>query len=187
MNKKTEINKAVKRKIADALLMLMREKGIADVTVTEIVNAAGVARVTFYRNYSSKENVLTTLIDDALEELRDGRDYDEMDCMTYEHVLSGFNMFYKRRSDVSDLYHSGFATTLLERLNDFHAAIAGGMPSNSADKYAVYCYMGAMFDTAVNWIENGCTEPTETVAAVFCKHLGIPVPDGADAEKTLDN
>lgn len=31
-----------------------------------IAAAAFVARVTFYRNYSSKENVLTTLIDEAL-------------------------------------------------------------------------------------------------------------------------
>ncbi len=177
MNKKTEINKAVKRKIADALLALMREKSIADVTVTELVNAAGVARVTFYRNYSSKENVLTTLIDDALEELMDGRDYHEMDYMTYRHVLAAFEMFKKRQSDVSDLYHSGFAILLLERLNDFHAAIAGGMPNSSADKYAVYFYMGAMFDIAVNWIENGCVEPTKSIAEVFCKQLGIDVPE----------
>ena len=177
MNKRTEINKAVKRKIADALLLLMREKSIADVTVTEIVNAAGVARVTFYRNYSSKENVLTTLIDDALDELRGGRDYAEIDGMTHAHVLSAFNMFYKRRSDVYDLYHSGFATLLLERLNDFHAAVAGGMPSSSADKYSVYMYMGAMFDMAVNWIEGGCVESPECIAEVFCKHLGIPVTD----------
>lgn len=177
MNKKTEINKAVKRKIADALLSLMRKKSIADVTVTEIVNAAGVARVTFYRNYSSKENVLTTLIDDALEELRAGRDYAEMECMTYAHALSAFEMIYKRRSDVSDLYNSGFATLLLERLNDFHTAVAGAMPNSSADKYAVYLYMGAMFDIAVNWIAGGCVESAESIAAVFCKHLGIPVPD----------
>lgn len=46
------------RMIESALLSLMREKDFQEITVTEIVKRADVARRTFYRLYSRKEDVL---------------------------------------------------------------------------------------------------------------------------------
>ena len=166
-------NKSVKRRIADALFALMREKDIEDITVTEIIKAAGVARVTFYRNYSSKENVLTTLIDEALVRFARGREHSEIDCNTYNHVLESFRFFRANGDDVLNLYRSKFATILLDKLNAFHESIAGSMPHSSVEKYRVYFFMGAMFDAAIKWLENGCKEPAEEIAEVFCAAFGI--------------
>ena len=46
----------------------MQEKSLADIHITELVNSAGVARASFYRNYCSREDVLVTLIRDVLDE-----------------------------------------------------------------------------------------------------------------------
>ena len=48
----------------------MHEKSFSDITISEIIRKARVARVSFYRNYDSKEDVLLTLIDDILEQYR---------------------------------------------------------------------------------------------------------------------
>ena len=58
MNKKQETNAFVKECITEALLQLMKEKTLYEIAITEIVERAGVARVSFYRNFTSKENVI---------------------------------------------------------------------------------------------------------------------------------
>lgn len=55
MNKKQETNAFVKECITEALLKLMNEKAISDITITELVERAGVARASFYRNFASKK------------------------------------------------------------------------------------------------------------------------------------
>ena len=44
--------------ITDATFDLLRTMPLSDITITSIIQKAGVARVSFYRNYSSKEEVL---------------------------------------------------------------------------------------------------------------------------------
>ena len=55
-NKSTEF---LKECIADSLLKLMEEKTLSQITALEITNTAGVGRATFFRHFSSKEDVLT--------------------------------------------------------------------------------------------------------------------------------
>ena len=56
MNKKE--NHSVKSEIEQALLRLMTQKSYLDITVTDIVQEAKVARVSFYRNFASISEVL---------------------------------------------------------------------------------------------------------------------------------
>lgn len=53
--------------IRTALLYLMAQKSYDKITITDIINRSGVSRAAFYRNYSSKEDVLQ----DAMRELTD--------------------------------------------------------------------------------------------------------------------
>lgn len=67
MDKRKEANLRVKANITNALFALVEEKSLADIHISEIVSRAGVARASFYRNYSSKEDVFVTLIRDVLD------------------------------------------------------------------------------------------------------------------------
>ena len=70
MDKRKEANLRVKNAISEALLALMHEKSFSEISITEIIERAGVARASFYRNYESKEDVLHKLIDDILDKLK---------------------------------------------------------------------------------------------------------------------
>lgn len=48
----------LKECISDALLKLLKHKPLKDITVSEVTDLAGVGRVTFYRNFESKEDAL---------------------------------------------------------------------------------------------------------------------------------
>ena len=67
MDKRKEANIRVKTNITHALFALMEKKSLADIHISELVSRAGVARASFYRNYSTKEDVLVTLIRDVLD------------------------------------------------------------------------------------------------------------------------
>ena len=58
MDKRKEANLRVKRNIVRALIELMQKKNYSDISVSEITALAGVSRISYYRNYDSKEDIL---------------------------------------------------------------------------------------------------------------------------------
>ena len=52
--------------IASAFMELMLEKPYPEITVTDIITRAGVARASFYRNYASTSDILDSTIDKAV-------------------------------------------------------------------------------------------------------------------------
>ena len=114
MDKRREANLRVKQSITKTLFALMKEKSLADIHITELVNGAGVARASFYRNYCSKEDVLVTLIRDVLHEFSAEIVLEQGSFYTYHNVLLSFLYFQTYRSYILDLYRSGLTTVLLE-------------------------------------------------------------------------
>lgn len=167
MDKRKEANLRVKQNITSTLFSLMAQKSLADIHITELVDGAGVARASFYRNYCSKEDVLITLIRDTLEEFREKIDLGQGSFYTYENILLSFQYFQKYRNYVLDLYRSGFASVLLEELNLFHESIEGSMPSTSIEKYQLYLYIGALFNTAIVWLSEEDKTSPEDMAHFF--------------------
>ena len=71
MDKRKEANIRVKTNITEALFALMHEKSFSDITVTELIRKAGVARASYYRNYDSMEDVLITLVEYVLNSFQE--------------------------------------------------------------------------------------------------------------------
>lgn len=180
MDKRREANRRVKAGIINALFELMHEKSFSDISISELIRRADVARVSFYRNYESKEDVLLTLIDDVLEQYRKTLDEEETDFYTYQNICRSFEYFKKYGDFALDLYRFGYGSILLEKLNQFHEEIAGIMPNSSIEKYKLYMYMGAFFNTAITWLKNGAEEETEDIAGIFCGMCGIKNPHLSD-------
>lgn len=187
MDKRKEANLRVKIKITTTLFSLMKKKSLAEVTITELVNGAGVARASFYRNYCSKEDVLVTLIRDVLEVFRSEADMERRSLYSYENILLSFQYFQRYRSYILDLYSSGFASILLEELNRFHESIEGTMPSSSIEKYQLYLYIGALFNTGMVWLSEDDKTTPEEMALFFTPIVsnmltGIPRPPQETAQ-----
>lgn len=182
-NRRKVANRLVKEKITAALFALLREKPLHEITVTEITNKAQVARVSFYRNYTSKEDVMVKLVEDVLELFREQVDPDPGEnYYCYENVLLSFRFFYQWRDYFVDMYRSNFAALLLESLNQFHESLVGTMPAGSIDRYQLYLYMGALFDVATVWLQNGAKESQEEMAAMVCKAFHFPGIPGEKEE-----
>lgn len=90
MDKRKIENIREKKNITQVLLVLMEEKSISEISISEIVARAGVARASFYCNYATKENVITTLMADILEEYRTAIILEDDDFYTYQNVHTSF-------------------------------------------------------------------------------------------------
>ncbi|MFA9413536.1 MULTISPECIES: TetR/AcrR family transcriptional regulator [unclassified Streptococcus] len=64
-----ENHQLTKEAIETALLLLLEQKSLKKIAITELVERAGVARNSFYRNYSSKENVLRVMLKERFAQL----------------------------------------------------------------------------------------------------------------------
>lgn len=177
MDKRKEANVRVKKSITKALFDLMHEKSFSDISISELIRLAGVARVSFYRNYDSKEDVLMTLIEDVLEQFRQTLDSNETNYYTYENIRRSFEYFKKYGNFVLDMYQFGYGSILLEILNRFHEEVAGTMPNSSVEKYKLYIYIGALFNTAIMWLQNGAKEDVGDITNMFCEMLALPCCD----------
>ena len=174
MDRRKEANRVVKEKITRSLFSLMREKPLSEISITEVVTRAGVARSSFYRNYDSKEDVMRKLIWDVLEQFREEihrETPEEFYC--FENVLLSFRYFEKWEGYCIDIVRSSFGAMLLDTLNQFHESVAGSMPANSIDRYQLYIYIGALFDTAMVWLQDGKRETAEEMAEMFCRYMRI--------------
>lgn len=60
--------------IYTALLQLMEKKPYSEISITDIVQRAGVSRMAYYRNYQTKDEILTKRLEKGLDEF-------------YSHVL----------------------------------------------------------------------------------------------------
>lgn len=67
-------NSYVKKQITAALVDLLKDKSIADISVKELTQKAQVGRVSFYRNYQTKEDILREEADRLIKEW--GRRYE---------------------------------------------------------------------------------------------------------------
>ena len=54
---------SVKQQITDAVMELMAEKNYMEITVSDVINKAGVARASFYRNFNTISDVIDLTID----------------------------------------------------------------------------------------------------------------------------
>ena len=58
-----------KKAVRDALLLLLEDKAVSQVTTTELCRKADINRSTFYTHYSSPEDVLAEIESEFLDEL----------------------------------------------------------------------------------------------------------------------
>ena len=65
--------KLAKDYITEGLFILMEKKDYKDITITDITNKAGVNRITFYRNFDSKDEIINKYLEKSLNEYQAGR------------------------------------------------------------------------------------------------------------------
>lgn len=157
MNKKQETNFFVKECITEALLLLMKNKLLSEISVTEIVERAGVARVSFYRNFGSKEDVIKEHLGFLICEW--GKDFEEKGDPTY-FAESLLKHFYKYREFYLLLYKHELSAMIYENLR---CACSLDKAKNNLERYTKSMFAGAIFGWLDEWARQGMPETPEEI------------------------
>ena len=156
-------NTWVKRQITAALLNLLKEKKLADISVSELTEMAGVGRVSFYRNYQTKEDILRAESDRLIQEW--GKLYEANPESAPETLFPSLFDFYREHRDFyTTLYEAGMSTIMMDTIIST-IQITPEMPNLEAYMKSFWAY--GIYGWMLEWIKRGMQESGSELIGLF--------------------
>lgn len=133
-----ESNRITKECIETALLILMKEKEFKDISITDIVKRSGVSRTAYYRNYSSKEDILNNYLEAVVKAITDKMDLTTCPGDDFEFWYSIFNQVRNHAEIYAVLLKAGFEGVILSSINKIMLDNISSDSISSKEKYETY-------------------------------------------------
>ncbi|RHP34517.1 TetR/AcrR family transcriptional regulator [Lachnotalea sp. AF33-28] len=149
--------------LTNAMLKLLRDKPLGEISISELIEEAGVGRASFYRNFEDKADILKAYLNKIFHEWVD--EYEKSpERPLSEQLRTLFAHFEKYRDFYTLLNDRG----LLWLLKDVVVWIFGPKPEHSqveaySRAYAAYVLYGWI----EVWFQRGMQESAEEIAALF--------------------
>jgi len=116
MRRKNTTSEMMMGYIAESLMILMRKKAFAKITVEEIAKKAGVNRSSYYRHFKSKEDIVRFYFDRILNEYKASFDK----SLTYKnHIKKLLAHYLKYKRELMLIYKNDVAYIILDVLNEY--------------------------------------------------------------------
>lgn len=169
MDKRKIANKMVKDRLLAALIEFAGQKDWSKVTVTELIEKAGVARASFYRNFKSVEEIIDYGISQTSQLYHKGKPSLTEDFRNREMMLYKFRFYKEHAGLVLAFHHAKVTASLLDVITDCVIEDRGDMPADSITRYELYYYSGAFYNMLLYWLEEGTKESPEAMADEFMR------------------
>lgn len=150
MNTHSTEHHIVIESIEEALSLLIEQKSFLDITISELVKKAGVARSTFYRNYKDKEDIVRVSIRKSIKEF-----YHQYAPITIEeryepqYINHVWHYIIKYRNHIKMTYKAGLSYIYLEEITN-HLLTIYDNPLTFYDKLRLYGIAGAQYHIIYN-------------------------------------
>ena len=161
-------NTYVLEHLTDAMLQLLSDKQIEEISIRELCDAAGVGRASFYRNFESKEDILRSYINKLFEEWTAGYNQNG-DRPLNELIQVMFSHFEK----YMDFYKLLNRQKLIYLLKDVIIGFCGPKPEYEKGEAYVRAFVAyTLYGWIEVWFQRGMKESSEEMANLF-KMLGL--------------
>ncbi len=162
----TREKSSVKKRMADAFVDMLSQKSYADITVTDIVNTAQVARVSFYRNFNSISDVVDYITDELANEFIDkilpvlnSNDENKWREFLFDFINNALNN--RRKIEAINLQNT---TVLFSHLNTkMQMYVNVNSNKTISDKYTSYVKACLINNVVKKWIDDGMVETPEEI------------------------
>lgn len=156
-------NTYVKKQITAALLALLKEKPLSEISISELTSRAGIGRVSFYRNYESKEDILKEESERLIREW--GRFYESNPESAPETLFPSLFDFYRDHKDFyTTLYHAGMSSIMMETIVST-IRITPEMQNLEAYMKSFWAY--GIYGWMLEWIKRGMQESGKELLVLF--------------------
>ncbi len=163
-----ESNRLTKECLQTALILLLKEKPLEKITITELVNRSGVSRSGFYRNYNTKEQ----LLDDICKELVNII-YEQIVPVIQKKSLNGVCAIFKT---IKDNFYKFNILPGIEYIKDVFIKMEKLFCSkisllNREEYYQIVANLGILSNLVVYWTKNNMEDDIEYMANLCMKFL----------------
>lgn len=152
-----------KKVITESLLLLMKQCPYTEITVKQILLETDISRKTFYRNFSSKDDVLNSYIDTILQDYVNAIQQPQQNFSLIQTLDVIFFFCENNKELLFILRDNRLLYLLLEKLNalilnEHNRYLSESQENHSESKllteYIIYFNIGAIWNLIVRWIEN---------------------------------
>jgi len=163
----------VKEAIFSTLMALLRKKHLSEITITELARKAGVSRMAFYRNYSSKDDIIVKYLDEQFEsflaKIRKAKDPN-----AYQDAYWYFTFFKRNQALVEKLIDARISDLLFDRHDAYLRLVARRVLEvkdydPDVGRYFVEYAAGGLRSVILDWAKDGMKEGPEKMAGVVLK------------------
>ena len=149
--------------ITNAVLKLMQTTHLNDISICQICDEAGVGRASFYRNFDSKEAVISK----HLKSLLDSWWLNAIQQPDFNFVEAIFTHYWNNRELCLRLYEQGLSYLNLQSIKE----ACGPKPEyENFAAYATAYFSYGLFGWIEEWFHRGMQETPKEMAALWEKH-----------------
>ena len=164
-----ESNRLTRECIESALILLMKETGFQSISITDIIRKAGVSRSAYYRNYNSKEDILTNLFNRAAETIVHALSTE----LVSQNMVSSYHVLFEKVLEIKELFEiirmAGMVDEFQMAVNvKYLQAIDADSPE---DYYRVLSWIGSIFNIIFGWLQREYPETPEQMAYICSRFL----------------
>lgn len=164
-----EANRLTRECIEAALVLLMRDSEYSAISITDIIRKAGVSRSSYYRNYSSKEDILTNVFNRAAETIVNALSGE----LVTQNRISSYRVIFEKVRESSRLFEiiqmAGMVDKFQMAVNEKYLQAVNA--DSSVEYYRVLSWIGSIFNIIFGWIRRGYRETPEQMARVCSQFL----------------
>jgi len=164
-----ESNKVTRECLRIAMFKLMGEFDFEKITITEICKRAGVSRLAFYRNYGTKEELVTDMCRSVFQELDASLSSERFRTDREDW----YTRFFQTIRDNSEYFRIYLDANL--KLSD-GIILESVYPTASVEEhYMRAASEGAFLNVLTDWFKGGMKETPEEMAAICMKVIGSSI------------
>lgn len=146
--------------ITESLLLLLKKKEFKDISITEICKKAGVTRMSFYRNFESKEDIL-------LKRVRDVTDsFLKESSISYKNdtLSSYFVKLFTHMKQQTELCKALYKAGLIHMIKAEFDQVFLSTYRQEYDEYKSVFLAGGIYNVFLFWFINDCRDNPEVLA-----------------------
>lgn len=146
--------------ITEEFLLLLKKKEYRDISITEICKRAGVTRMSFYRNFESKEDILSKRV----RQITDSFLKESAISYRNDTIGSYFVKLFTHMEQQKDICAALDKAGLLHIVKDEFDRIFLDTYRQEYDDYKSVFLAGGIYNVFLFWFRGGCRDAPETLA-----------------------
>ncbi len=174
MARDARTTESLKGRLAGALIELLRSKPFDEISVSEITDLADVGRTTYYRHFSSKDDLIIyefqTIFGRAVKHppfKGPSKNISRTDIQTaFEDHLA---RIYANKAVFETVYAAGLDYLLFRFM--YRSTTESAKSDDLLDKYLVALHAASSFAIVDQWISSGFTQTSEELSKMLLNQL----------------